>query len=35
MSLPPLTTPEGLFDYLVVLLLLAAVVGYAVLYFGG
>jgi hypothetical protein len=35
MNLPSMTTPEGLFDYLVALLLLAAVLGYAILYFGG
>jgi len=32
MDLPPLTSPEGLFDYLMVLLLVAAVLAYAILY---
>ncbi len=35
MYLPSPTTPEGLFDYLMVFLLLAAVLAFAVLYFGG
>jgi len=35
MNVPPLTTPEGLFDYLMVFVVLAAVLAYAVLYFGG
>lgn len=35
MNLPSLTTPEGLFDYLMAFLLLAAVLGYAILYFSG
>jgi len=35
MNLPSSTTPEGLFDYLMIFLLLAAVLAYAVLYFGG
>jgi hypothetical protein len=32
MDLPSSTTPEGLFDYLVVFLLLAAVLAFLVLY---
>lgn len=35
MALPSTTTPEGLFDYLVAFLLLAAVLAFAILYFGG
>jgi len=35
MNLPSTTTPEGLFDYLMVFLLLASILAYAVLYFGG
>lgn len=35
MNLPSTRTPDGLFDYLMVLLLLAAALGYAILYFGG
>jgi hypothetical protein len=35
MNLPSTTTPDGLFEYLMALILLAAVLGYAVLYFGG
>jgi len=35
MNVPPLTTPEGLFDYLMAFLVLAAVLAYAILYFGG
>jgi len=34
MNLPSSTTPEGLFDYLMAALLLAAVLGYLVLYLG-
>jgi len=34
MALPSLTTPEGLFDYLMAFLLLAAALAYAILYFG-
>jgi hypothetical protein len=34
MTLPPLTTPDGLFEYLMAFLLLAAVLAYAILYFG-
>jgi len=35
MNVPSTTTPEGLFEYLMVFLLLAAVLGFAILYFGG
>jgi hypothetical protein len=35
MNLPSTTTPDGLFEYLMVFLLLAAVLGFAILYFGG
>ena len=34
MHLPSSSTPEGLFEYLTAFLLLAAVLAYAVLYFG-
>lgn len=34
MNLPSSTTPDGLFEYLMVALLLAAVLGYLVLYLG-
>jgi len=34
MNLPSSTTPGGLFEYLMVFLLLAAVLAYAILYFG-
>jgi hypothetical protein len=35
MNVPSLTTPEGLFDYLMAFVVLAAVLAYAILYFGG
>lgn len=35
MNLPSMTTPEGLFDYLMAIVLLAAVLAYAILYFSG
>jgi hypothetical protein len=34
MDLPPMTTPEGLFEYLVAFLLLAAVLAFLVLFVG-
>jgi hypothetical protein len=34
MNVPSPTTPEGIFDYLMVFLLLAAALGFAILYFG-
>ena len=34
MNLPSSTTPDGLFEYLMAFLLLAAVLAYAILYFG-
>jgi len=34
MNLPSLTTPEGLFDYLMAFLLLLAALAYVILYFG-
>ena len=34
MTFPPLTTPEGLFDYLMVLIILSAALAFAILYFG-
>ena len=34
MNFPSPTTPEGIFDYLMVFLLLAAALGFAILYFG-
>lgn len=33
MNLPSTTTPEGLFNYMMVIILLAAVLGLAILYF--
>jgi hypothetical protein len=30
-----MTSPDGLFEYMMAFLLLAAVLGYAILYFGG
>jgi len=35
MNLPSSTTPDGLFEYMMVFILLAAVLGFAVIYFGG
>jgi hypothetical protein len=35
MNLPSLTTPDGLFEYMMVFILLAAALGFAVIYFGG
>lgn len=35
MHLPSSTTPEGLFDYIMIFVILAAILGYAVLFFGG
>jgi hypothetical protein len=34
MSLPPLTTPEGLFEYLMAVILLSAALAFAIIYFG-
>ncbi len=33
MTFPPMTTPEGLFEYMVAFLLLAAVLAISILYF--
>ena len=35
MNLPSSTTPEGIFEYMMVFVLLAAALGFAVIYFGG
>jgi hypothetical protein len=34
MSRPPLTTPEGLFEYLMAFIILSAVLAFAIIYFG-
>ncbi len=34
MNLPPSTTPEGLFDYLMAFILLSAALAFAIIYFG-
>jgi hypothetical protein len=35
MNLPSSTTPEGLFDYMMVCIILAAALAFVVLYFAG